>query len=168
MALLGKKNCMEYPTQNERHVVESFFHQHPLMTLATVASDGTPQTAAVYVYFDQDMNGYLVSRESTRKFHNISTNQIAVVSVHDEHVLMFGELTCRAEVVQNEALVAEVLPKLQDIVASRKNDYWIPPVAQMEGDTYVFIKLVPQTALFVNYDRVAAPDPMPNKIQYNY
>ncbi len=121
------------------------------MTFSSVSSNGTPQAAAVYVYMQSDFTSYCVTRESTRKYANVMDNSLVSISVFDENVLIFGEVSGDAEVIRNTNDVREVLPELQKIITARKSDYWIPPVSQLEGDAYVFFKITPQNIHFTNY-----------------
>ena len=150
----------------DKHIVFSFFREHPLMTLSTVGEDGVPQSAVVYVYMDDDMNCYCASRTTTRKYENIGKNSTAVLSTFDENVLMFGELRCEATIMGEGEEVAQIMPSLQKIIASRKSSYWVPPVAQLEGEGYVFFKLTPKKVLFVNYEQSSSDNPHPHKVEF--
>lgn len=154
------------PSDSDLNIVHSFFWLHPVMTLTTVTEDGTPQNAAVYVYIDEKMNCYCVTRETTRKFKNITANGKAVLSAYDENVVMFGELLCEASILDTVEEIARVTPELQKIVASRKSEYWIPPVSQHDGERYVFIKLQPKKVTFINYDKSTIDNPKPYKVEF--
>jgi Pyridoxamine 5'-phosphate oxidase len=150
----------------DHQLVYSFFRQHPLCTLSTVSEEGIPQTAAVYVYVDAQMQCYIATRESTRKANNIKKNNIAVISGYDENVLMFGELSCSAELLTAEEDVAMVLPELQKIVASRKDAYWVPPVAQLKGEGFILYRLTPKKVTFMNYDKSDSENPQPYVVSF--
>jgi len=150
----------------DKNLVYSFFRLHPLMTLTTVSPDGIPQNAALYVYMDEEMNCYCVTRDTTRKFRNVNTNGVAVVSTYDENVLMFGELLCHATVLTEAEEIARVTTELQKIVSSRKSVDWIPPVSQLTGDGYVFLKMKPMKATFVNYEKSSSDNPKPHSVQF--
>jgi hypothetical protein len=152
----------------DKNLVYGFFRQHPLVTLSTVSEAGVPQNAAVYIYMDDDMNCYCVTRQNTRKFRNVEANTIATISAYDENVLMFGELQCIAKPLTNPEEISVVMPELQKIIFSRKSDYWVPPVAQLEGEGYVFIKLEPQKALFSNYEQSSAENPKPHRVELDF
>lgn len=151
---------------HDKQLVYSFFREHPLATLSTVAKDGTPQNAVVYVYMDVDMSCYIVTREQTRKYENTANNKIAVLSAYDENLLMFGELSCEAETVTNKEEASKVLIELQKIVSSRKSAYWVAPVAQLEGENFVFLKLKPKKVTFVNYEKSTSDEPKPHKVSF--
>ncbi len=151
----------------DHQLVYSFFRQHPLVTLSTVSADGVPHTAAVYMYVDEHMNCYIVTRATTRKATNMNENSIAVISGHDENVLMFGELSCTAELVTEMEDVAKILPELQKIVTSRKSMYWVPPVAQLEGDNFIFYKLRPKKVTFMNYEKTEDENAHPYVVSFD-
>lgn len=152
---------------HDEQIAYSFFKLHPLMTLTTLSKDGVPQNAMVYVYMDENMNCFCATRDTTRKYSNITANSTVVLSVYDENVLMFGELTCEAELLVDEQEVAEVLPELQKIVFSRKSLYWIPPVAQVDGHNYVFFKIKPKKVNFVNYEQSSSENPKPHTVSFD-
>jgi general stress protein 26 len=150
----------------DKQLVYSFFKQHPLVTISTVSKDGVPQNAAVYAYMDEQMNCYVVTREHTRKYSNVVARKLAILSAYDENVLMFGELTCEASVVDDTEEIASILPELQKIIASRKSAYWVAPVAQLEGENFVFLKLKPKKVTFVNYEQSSSDEPKPHQISF--
>jgi len=150
----------------DHQLVFSFFRQHPLVTVSTISDDGAPQNAAMYMYMDEQMNCYIASREGARKSENIKQRKIATISTYDENVLMFGELFCEAELVTDITEVANLLPKLQEIIFSRKSAYWVPPIAQQEGEGFVFFKLTPKKVTFVNYEKSTSTDPHPYSVYF--
>lgn len=152
----------------DKHMIYGFFRQHPLVTLSTISDDGVPENAAVYIYMDDEMNAYCVTRENTRKFRNINNNTIATISAYDENVLMFGEIQCEASALENPNDISVIMPELQKIIFSRKSDYWVPPVAQLEGEGYVFIKLQPKKALFSNYEQSSSENPRPHRVELEF
>lgn len=152
----------------DQQLVYGFFRQHPLMTLTTMSEDGVPQNAAVYVYMDENMHCYCVTRATSRKYKNVNHNNLAVLSTQDENVLMFGELLCEAHVLNDAAKIAVVMPELQKIVESRKSSYWVPPVSQLEGDSYVFIEIKPKSVTFVNYEKSTSEDTHPHKVAFSF
>lgn len=152
----------------DQNIVFSFFRQHPLMTLTTVTTDGIPQNAAVYVYMDDDFNCYFATRSTTRKFNNVTDNPVVTLATHDENVIMFGELLGDAQLLENKEEVAALLPQLQKIIEARKSVYWVPPVAQLEGDDYVFFKITPKEVTFANYELSSADNPKPKLINLSF
>jgi general stress protein 26 len=152
--------------EKERELAYGFFRQHPLMTVSTVSSDGVPQNAAVYVYMDKGMNCYFATRANTRKAANIQANSVATLCAYNENLLMFGEVSGTATLLEDKEEVAALLPKLQKILESRKSTYYIPPVAQLEGDGYVFFKVTPKTVTFANYELSSSENPEPTLFSF--
>jgi hypothetical protein len=144
----------------DHQLVYSFFRQHSLVTVTTVSAEGIPQNAAMYTYMDDMMRCYLASRVGTRKYNNITQNGVVVISAYDEISLTFSEILCHATVIEDPAEVARILPELQTIVASRSSSYWVPPVAQLEGNQFVFFRCTPKEATIAEYDdRGVAKEP---------
>lgn len=147
--------------------VLTFLQEHPLMTFTTISNTYIPQSAAMYVFVDGDFSCYCVTKESTRKYGNVKENHTATLSVFDESALVFVEVTGTAELVTDEGQVAQMLPKLQDIVRSRKTSYWVPPVSQVTGEHYAFIKLSPYSVSCVNYDTEAFNTAEPKTFRFD-
>jgi hypothetical protein len=82
---------------------------------------------------------------------------MVVLSASDESDLTFGELLCDAVEISEKEEIIRILPELQKILTGRKSAYWIPPVAQLDGDSFVFFKCVPKLANFVRYDTNNTP-----------
>ncbi|MEY2665484.1 MAG: Pyridoxamine 5-phosphate oxidase [Candidatus Parcubacteria bacterium] len=152
--------------REEQRLVRKFFAQHPLVTVSTLSSSGIPEHSAMYLYMDGIMDCYIATRETTRKYENIKNNNVVVISTHDEDVLMFAELQCEAEIVEDAGTIADILPKLQEVVFARKPGYWIPPVAQLEGEHFVFIRCTPKKVTFVNYDDTGTLYAEPHRITF--
>jgi general stress protein 26 len=152
--------------REEQQLVRKFFTQHPLVTVSTLSSEGIPEHSAMYMYMDGLMDCYIATRETTRKYKNIINNKVVVISTHDEDVLMFAELQCEAKRLEEKEVISEILPKLQEVVFARKPGYWIPPVAQLEGDHFVFFRCTPKKVTFVNYDDMGTLYAEPHRITF--
>ena len=60
-----------------------------------------------------------------------------------------------------------VMAGLKKILESRKSSYWVPPVAQIEGDDFVFFKLKPEDVRYVNYEQSSSEEPKPNIVNFS-
>ena len=148
------------------NLVHSFFSTHPLMTLSTLSEAGVPQNAMVYVMVRDNLECHFVTRATTRKYHNLTKNPRATLSTYDENILMFGEVTGEATVVEDGAKVAELLPDFHKLVESRKASLWVPPVAQLEGDEYIFFHFKPDEVSFINFEQSSSQAPEPHRIHF--
>lgn len=132
-------------------VVRDFFSKHSLGTLATVNNENQPECAAVYVKFDENLNGYFVSKVHTRKFQNISKNPNVTIFFLDEERVKCGEFSGTAEVIEGTAEAAHALSEIQSVLSQQRNEYWIPPIAQLDAGSYVLFKLTPSYARVIDY-----------------
>src|SRR3989344_5308785 len=69
----------------------------------------------------------------------------------DEDSVEVAEIIGRASVVSDNEEVTRVTEELHKIVAERKSEFWLPPVDQIDGETYVLIKVVPTMVKYVDY-----------------
>ena len=134
---------METDIQSQKIIANSFFHSHPLALLATIHKVQKPETAAVYFHIEPDCTCYFFTKEATRKYANLTENPNVTLSVYDEAALTFGEIAGEASVVTDAETLAQILPKLHTVVASRKNDYWVPPIAQLAAGSFTLFRVVP-------------------------
>lgn len=132
-------------------VAHSFFVHHPLGVLSTLGESGDIETASIYFAIDDKYNCYFVTKDSTRKYKNIIDRRQATLTVFEENILMFGEVRGRAEAVDNTDEAVAKMTLLQDTIASRKAEYWVPPVSQIQTGNFLVMKLVPESVTFINY-----------------
>lgn len=151
---------MELSKHGQRAIVSSFFHSHPLAYLATLSEMHTPETASVYVYMEPDFTCYFFTKEKTRKYLNILRNPKVALSVGDEQSLSFGEITGNASVVVDSEILLKIMPKLQTVIASRKNTYWVPPIAQLQAGGFALFEVTPEQVRFTGFENtITNPEP---------
>ncbi len=135
----------------DRRQVLAFLRSHQLMALSTVSPIGAPESSVMYMYVDDDFNTYCLTREATRKYVNVMTNDMASVITVDEDSVEVAEIIGRASVVSDNEEVTRVTEELHKIVAERKSEFWLPPVDQIDGEVYVLIKVTPTMVKYVDY-----------------
>lgn len=124
--------------------VRSFFHNHPLAFLVTLDRANVPETSVVYFLIEPDFTCYFFTKEETRKYQNIVENSRVTLSVSDEDLLMFGEVTGEATTVTDSTVLLDIMPKLQTIISSRQSKYWVPPIAQLKAGRFALFRVVPE------------------------
>ncbi|GAB4556512.1 MAG: hypothetical protein Kow0047_00040 [Anaerolineae bacterium] len=67
-----------------RQRVLAFLQAHTTLTLATVAEDGSPQAAAVFFAFDEDLRLYFLSEPSSRHAQNLTRSPRVAVTIQDD------------------------------------------------------------------------------------
>lgn len=139
-----------------RETALSFLENHPLCTLSTHAADGSIDTATVYFSCDSTFTLYFVTKEDTRKAHNLAANQQITATIADETVLLLAEIKGTATPLQDYDEVASAVTAIQKIVIDRKADYWVPPIAQLEDGPYIVYKITPTQVRFLQFDHLAA------------
>ena len=155
--------------ESDKQEVLTFLRSHQLMALSTVSPIGAPESSVLYMYVDDEFNTYCLTREATRKYVNVMSNDMASIITVDEDSVEVAEITGRASVVYDEDEIARVTEELHKIVAVRKSEYWLPPVDQIDGDVYVLIKVVPTMVKYVDYaDVTKNMKAQPKYITFNF
>lgn len=137
--------------ETDKQEVLNFLRSHQLMTFSSVSSIGAPESSVLYMYVDDEFNTYCLTREATRKYVNVMTNDMVSIITVDEDSVEVAEIIGRAKVVCDNEEITRVTEELHKIVAVRKSEYWLPPVDQIDGEVYVLIKVVPTMVKYVDY-----------------
>jgi hypothetical protein len=59
--------------------------------------------------------------------------------------------------------VSDIIKKFQERVGSVLDEYWVPPIAQIEAGQYVVCRVVPDGFLYKNFARGQLPDGKPQE-----
>lgn len=129
----------------------SFLRLNPVATFVSLSSECTPQTATVYVYVDNEFNCYCLTKASTTKYMNIESRRTVALSFFNEEELVTCEIEGIAYALTAGEDVVAAVTQLQEVIASRRSGYWVPPVSQIDGSQFVVIKVVPLHISFSNY-----------------
>ena len=157
---------MEPDIEKHKNSARLFLRNHPLGTLATMGEDGMPQLAAVYFLPEDDFTCFFVTKESTRKYANISRQPIATFLSFDESALVSIELTGSVALVTDLAEVAKAITAFQKLAETRSAGYWVPPVSKVAGSQFVVCKLVPTMVNFNNFSLRSDEQGIPQQMSF--
>jgi general stress protein 26 len=131
----------------------NFLQDHPIGTLASINTDGSPDLSAVYFFTKSDFSCYFVTKVETRKYQNFLKNPKATLLSFFEEERISVEVQGNVETVHDVVKVAQIIEQFQNLVASRSAEYWIPPIAQISAGEYVVCMLVPTLVHFNDFGK---------------
>jgi len=141
----------------------TFLSHFPLGTIATVNEMGAPEAVAVYFYTERDFTLYFVTKAETRKLQNILRRPTATILSYDEASLTSVELTGNVEIIRDAVEFAQVIEKFHSIASSRRVQYWLPPIAQIDAGNYVACKLLPTSIYYRSFSKDVAGTIVPQE-----
>lgn len=109
-----------------------------LGTVSTISPEGKPQAATVYFTYDEDLNIYFITKDTSRKYKNILNNPNVAFVITSEHPALTVQLEGVAKVVDSALEEVKVFSKL---VATAVESNFMPPVSQIQGGKTMFIKI---------------------------
>jgi nitroimidazol reductase NimA-like FMN-containing flavoprotein (pyridoxamine 5'-phosphate oxidase superfamily) len=127
-------------TQSPQVKIYNFLRKHDLATIGTLNRKKQPILAAVYYYIDDEYNLYFVTKTNTRKYRNLKDNPAVGVVVVDEKKRFTVSAEGLAKEVSDEDAQVNIMNELAK-VRGDSNSAWFPPIAQIDGGTYVLIKV---------------------------
>ncbi len=113
----------------------AYIDQHPIATISTVDSNGSPHGAVVYVCVDNhNPVVYFITKQETRKYKNLqdrSSVSVTIVNPVDNSTL---QADGRAFTVQDAIIVNMVMEKIaRNHISARE---WLPPIAKLRAGAY--------------------------------
>jgi nitroimidazol reductase NimA-like FMN-containing flavoprotein (pyridoxamine 5'-phosphate oxidase superfamily) len=133
--------------------VHAFLKHHPMGVLSTVDQDGKPWGAAVYYVADEDFNFYFVTRAETFKYHNLSANPLAAMTVADEPAQTTVQASGTISEVPVEDYMDIVFTRL-DAIRPKDNPNWAPPLSKIRAGNYMPLRLTPDKLQYADYKDV--------------
>jgi nitroimidazol reductase NimA-like FMN-containing flavoprotein (pyridoxamine 5'-phosphate oxidase superfamily) len=149
-----------------KQTVLDWLTDHSVATISTISAENKPQTAVVYTYVDTNYHCYFVTKETTRKYENLTKNKVISIAWYDKQMLTICELTGEAYVVQAGEGVAVAITHLQEVMMEQKTEYWTPPVGQIEGAQYAVFRVVPDQINYVDYSAATKLHSKPKRLEF--
>ncbi len=150
---------MDNQQAEHNQIIHEFIKMHPRATLASHGPEETINLANVFTYIDSNFFLYCVTRPDHRKHTNIHNDPNVSLLFTDDDSIKQAECIGKAYVVDEATSIANILPDIQNVLIEHKSQYWIPPVAQIEGSGYLVLKIVPDSITYRSYSRgVTAAD----------
>lgn len=144
---------MKTTDQKKNAEAHEFIVRNPCATLATAMEGKTADLAHVFVYLDFGFKAHFLSKIETRKIKNLQKNPHVNLLFSDKGSLEQVEFSGNARVVDDPEEILNILPKIQDVVADARSDYWSPPLSQVPGNGYCVVEITPMSIVYRNYKR---------------
>lgn len=120
-----------------------------LGVISTVNVDNRPESALVYYTFDQNLNIYFATKDSSRKYKNILKNANVAFVIATEHPPQTLQLEGIAS-VHNDTEEQKHL--FQELVGLASNKHFSAPIAQQSNGGLQFVKISPTWVRFGNFE----------------
>jgi len=126
------ENSTEYAS------IMEYVETHPAGVVSTINSDGTPESAVVYLFPISHHTVCFVTRNLTLKYQNIFERTEVCLTIYDKHNLSTLQASGTAFIANDEHMLAYSLDKIDKMFEIRGDS--ISPIGKMQtsGD-YVLI-----------------------------
>lgn len=106
--------------------------------VSTIAVSGEPQSSVVTIIVDDEFNIYFATRESSRKFQNITHNsRVSIVVGFDPKHLSTLQMQGVAEISNKDRISMGI--SLVEKTAKEQNNWW--PLVKMAGLDFIVMKV---------------------------
>jgi nitroimidazol reductase NimA-like FMN-containing flavoprotein (pyridoxamine 5'-phosphate oxidase superfamily) len=148
----------------ERKTIVSFLRRHSLGTLATVGEGSLPELACVYVYMEDNLRMYFITKTKTRKLKNILAHDGATFLVTDERTFTSIEVVGKVSVVQDTLDFARIFDAFHTLFARRPGKKWLPPITQISAGKYVACQLTPTVIRYRTFNTSIQNEKRPKEV----
>ena len=125
------------------------FQKSRLGVISTVNEESKPESAFVYYAFDENLNIYFVTKDSSRKFKNIVKNKNVAFAMATENppqtLQMEGVAAVHSDLENQKHL-------FQELVGLASAKHFSPPISQQTRGGLQFIKITPTWMRFGNFE----------------
>jgi general stress protein 26 len=146
------------PVKNEAYnEILAYIDQHPVATLGTINSDGTPQGAIVYVCADNNRAAtYFITKHKTRKYQNIQDRNDVALTIVDPAQNSTLQASGHAFTVNDAPTINMVMEKITQNHVSAKE--WLPPIAKLHAGVYEVVGIDLTQARLAQFEGMAIGD----------
>ena len=120
-----------------------------LGVISTVNQNGQPESALVYFAFDENLNIYLVTKDTTRKYKNIMENKKVSFVIATENPPQTLQLEGATSVHDN---VGDQKHLYQELIGLASSKNFSAPITQIKDGGLQFIKISPTWIRFGNFE----------------
>ena len=115
--------------------IRTYIDQHPLATLSTINSDGSPHGAIVYVCADDRQPiVYFITKQQTRKYQNLQEREQVSLTIASPSENSTLQASGHAFEARGASIIDEVVEKITRSHASAEE--WLPPIAKLRAGAY--------------------------------
>lgn len=125
-----------------------------VVALATSDRNGVLHSAAVYIYAKKPKVWFVVSKQDTKKTHNLAKHpRFSAVAYdrHDNSTLQARGLATNEEDIDT---IGEVMSAMAKIYGTGHD--WLPPIAKIKAGEYVVVRLDIEWLRFAGYGGASA------------
>lgn len=142
---------------NER--IHKFLSRRKSGVLATVSPNHTPHAAAIYYSISPKFEISFITKQDTKKAHNITKNNRVILVVCDDAAQIMAQVIGKASDITHT-------PEAEDVFASAikaahdTSLSGVPPISKLNAGDYVAYKITPSIVRMADFSRaLAGSDP---------
>lgn len=134
-------------TQEDK--ILEYIAKHRVIALATSDHKGIPHSAAVYVHANSAKEWFVLSKQDTKKIHNLDQNPRFSALMYDRKDNSTLQARGFASTVEDNNTIGKVMHAMAEIYGSEKD--WLPPIAKIDAGQYVVKRLDVEWLRFAGY-----------------
>lgn len=127
-----------------------FIDSHEVATLSTIDRRGNVDGAVVYYTTFDDGLMYVLTKGGTQKVHNIFAHPQVAFTIYDEQTLQTLQMQGIAK-IETEATMKNKVFKAIMHKRDYKGEMRLPPVAQLQNESFMIVRIHPTTTRFRDY-----------------
>ncbi|MBY0328833.1 pyridoxamine 5'-phosphate oxidase family protein [Patescibacteria group bacterium] len=120
-----------------------------LGVISTVGADGKPESAVVYFSCDENLDLYFTTRNSSRKYKNLSTNPAIAFVIYEDKQKKTIQIEGTAETITDTHDQGAMFSELVSL-ATKNNP--TPPIDQLGESEIMFIRITVTWARIGNFE----------------
>jgi general stress protein 26 len=131
--------------------IQAYIDHHPIATLGTINSDGSPQGAVIYVCTgDHQSLVYFITKQETRKYQNLVERDQVSLTIFNSKDNSTLQANGKAFSVRDPAIIDTVMTKIAHDHVSAKE--WLPPIAKLRAGAYEVVGIELQHARLAHFN----------------
>lgn len=133
-------------------IIRSYLANHQSGVLATSDVIGTPHSAVVYYYLDDDLSLLMTTKQETQKYKNLADNSSFSMTIYDEEKQSALTMTGHAEELHDAESVQLAVDNMNKQLLVRSG-HKAPPISKLIAGEYAAFRLVPLVIRLALYER---------------
>lgn len=149
---MKRLNIISASSDKSEALIRSYLANHQSGVLATSDMVGTPHSAVIYYYLDDDLSLLMSTKQETQKYKNLLDNTSFSMTIYDEAKQSALTITGHAEAVREPddiQLAIDNMNKQSQVRSGRKK----PPLSKLIAGDYTAFRLVPLVIKLALYER---------------
>lgn len=156
MTLLGThRMIMRDRLARENVHAYGFLREHPAGVLATVDPNGDPHAAAIYYAVDRSLTITFLTKEDTKKSHNLAHYNHAMLTVFDEKLQTTVQITGIVSKITDSQEISQLFRNMiRASLHTGRNA--VPPIIRLHKGQFVGYRLQPVQVRLSTYSHTNA------------